>query len=278
MSLKEFIKEYTGWKDSLCNFSSNTDEFVHPNNWLIYKYHDETENENTYTLCLDYLGVEYGVCISMLSRYDIVSLDENITMNISDDDNECEIITEKYTYKFKKSYEYHTIKNALGGFYNTYEIQLVEVKNKNKTVETKEKYHLELDKDILNFYLDGEYLWSKIISLKYTNGIYFVLRDKIFTVIDNGCGILNVYNLDGSEYKTINTNMEYIQCINITSNEKFLKLEGFIWNPIYIKELISIDSIFEGKIKYKTCWDGDDDDEFNNFNSDIDEEEFSYDE
>ena len=210
----------------------------------------------------------------MLSQFNIISLNDNITMNVLNDGNECEIITDKYTYKFKLSSEYHTIKNALGGFYNTYGIQLVEIVNKNKTVETKEKLHLKLDENILNFYLDGEYAWSKIISLRYTTGVYFMIRYKIFTVIKNGCGDLDVFNLDGSKYKTIQTVMEYIETIDIISNDKFLKLEGFIWNPIYIKELILIDSIFEDKIKYKTYWEGDNDYEDSNF----DESEFNVEE
>jgi hypothetical protein len=47
-----------------------------------------------------------------------------------------------------------------------------------------------------------------------------------------------------------------------------------IWNPIYIKELILIDSIFEDKIKYKTYWEGDNDYEDSNF----DESEFNVEE
>lgn len=268
-----YIKEYIDWNTSLYNYTMNVDEVVHPNDWIIYKYVDKTENKTIYTICLDYLGVRSGHGISGLSRYDIISDDDNIIMNVSDDKNICEILTKKYKYKFSKSNECIKIENSLKGYYNAYSIELKELKNIEEFKKQSEEYHLELDQNILNFYMDGIYAWSKIISLKYTGGIFLMLRDKIFTVISNGCGILEVFNLDGSEYKKINTSMEYIQSISISDDNKFLKLSGFIWNPIYLKQYILIDSIFEDKLKSKSYCEEDEKYSDSEVNSELDEDE-----
>ena len=273
-----FIKEYSGW-DSACDISSNTTEYEHPNNWVIYKYVDKYENKNTYTLCLDYMAVNSRGCISMLSHFEIVSKDDNIIRNVSNDGLDCEIITEKYNYKFTRSLTCRTIKNSLDGFYNAPRIVLDSIVNRNRTIENAEnpeKYHLNLDGNILNLYIDGEYAWSKIISLKYTEGTYFMLRDKVVTVINNGCGRLDVFNLDGSKYKTIYTEAEYIERADIICNGKFLILYGFVRNPTYVKEIILVDSIFEDRVKqggkHIVYYEGDSD--YDISDSDINETDF----
>ena len=247
--------------DSLYDFSNNTEEVIHPNDWIIYKYNNKQEKKNYYILCLDYLSVKCGI-IYCLSRYNIYSENDNINMIVSDDKQVCEIFTEKYKYIFKKSDKIRKIENSLKGFYNETNIELISV---NKLItpfspKNASKYYFELESDILNFYQDGNYIWSKIISLKYTKGLYFLLNDKIFAVIQNGCGNLECFNIDGTHYKTIQSIMEYITYYSIIENESgketYLKLSGFYWGPIDVIQIIQIDSLFTNKLKYK-CFDDD---------------------
>jgi len=268
-----YIKELNNNTDKSyeCDFSNATKEVYHPNDWIIYKQIED--GKPIYTLCIDYMMAKAGACLYGLSRYDIISLTDDIVLETINDKSECTITTDKYKYEFKKSENVRDIQNTIGGIYKENSIELISVKNitKNK-ISSKEKYYLELDDNILNFYIDGVYVWSKIISLRYTSGIYFVLKDKVFTVINNGCGILDVFNLDGSQYKKIETSMEYIEhsyIIYSDDKEKYLSLRGFIWNPIYVRQYIDIESLFADKLKQKTLWD-DDDDDFND--SDIDDE------
>jgi len=183
-------------------------------------------------------------------------------LNTNEDKSYCTITTDKYKYKFKQSDDTRDIQNAIGVIYKAKTIEFISVELIAKNnIKSDDKYHLELDVNILNFFVDGVYQWSKIISLRYTSGIYFILRDKIFTVIENGCGTLDVFNLDGSPYKQIKTSMEYIEHSNIIdNNDKYLRLSGFIWQPIYVRQYIDIESLFGDKLKQKTLWDGDDDD------------------
>ena len=268
-----YIKELNNNTDKSyeCDFSETTGEVSHPNDWIIYKKIED--GKPNYTICIDHMMAKAGACLYGLSRYDIISLTDDIVLETRNNKSECTITTDKYKYTFKKSEYVRDIQNTIGGIYKENSIELISVKNitKNK-ISSKEKYYLELDDNILNFYIDGVYVWSKIISLRYTSGIYFVLKDKVFTVLNNGCGILDVFNLDGSPYKKIETSMEYIEhSYIIYSDDKptFLRLNGFIWNPIYVKQYIDIESLFADKLKQKTLWDGDDDD-FND--SDIDNE------
>lgn len=262
------IKEYYDWEDVLAICLENSGEFLHPNNWIIYKFVDKNGKEKaTYTLALDYMGVRCGG-ICMLPRYSLVTDDEYTTLDISDDDialdisddkKLCRVITKNYTYHFKQSADFTQIKNSIGGYYNYHSIELIEVK-KNIIIEnesSQDKYNLQLDDNILNFYLNGKYAWSKIISLQYTEGVYFILRDKIFTVISNGYGILDVFNLDGTVFKKIHTSMEYIEWADL--DENFLTIKGFMWNPIYMQQKILIDSIFDAEIYSKTQVDFDGD-------------------
>lgn len=131
----------------------------------------------------------------------------------------------------------------------------------NTEINLDKKYDFILDGNILNFYVDNIYSWSKIISLKYTKGIYFVLFDKIFTVIENGGGILNIFNLDGTLYKNINTSPDYIEHINIIKNDedidKYLEINGFIWQPIGVREYIDIDTLLSDNLRRKTFYEDD---------------------
>jgi hypothetical protein len=255
MTYNANIKLCDAYYDSEYDFSNITEEVIHPNDWIIYKFINE--NKNNYVLCLDYLSVKCGYTYS-LSLFDIYSDNDNINMIVSDDKQVCEIFTKKYKYIFKKSDEIHKIENSLKGFYNATGIKLISINklfnNENSVIlQNVSKYHFELESDILNFYQDGKYIWSKIISLRYTDGIYFVTRDKIFAVIENGCGELECFNLDGTHYKTIQARMEYIRNISIiedeTEKEKYLKLRGFYWGPHYVKQIIQIDSLFTDKLK-----------------------------
>jgi hypothetical protein len=237
------------------DFSTYTDLVIHPDDYIIYKYDDVDDDDNkiiSYLLCLDYPYIKYNECTFSLPRYNIISSNDNIALNKLEDDI-CEIITDKYTYKFKKLDRiYINAKNNMGGNYIAKQIDMLSITKNDKIKKNiKDTYYLEKDNDIINFYNSGKYEWSKIISLRHTAGIYFVLRDKILCVIDNGDGILSIYNLDGTEYKTIRVDMDYICTINI-ENDMYLYIKGFYWSPIHMKQYILIDSIFTDKIKSKT--------------------------
>lgn len=246
-------------KDYEYDFTNISGEVVHPNDWIIYKHIGN--NKTHYTLAIDYTMVRVGGCVYGLSRYDIISSTDDIILQTNEDKSVCTITTDKYKYKFAKSENSNDIQNTIGVIYKTKNIEFISVELITKNnISSDDKYYLELDNNILNFFVDGVYVWSKIISLRYTSGIYFVLKDKIFTVMYNGCGILDVFNLDGSPYKQIKTSMEYIEHSDIIDdNEKYLKLSGFIWGPIYVRQYIDIESLFGDKLKQKTLWDGDDD-------------------
>lgn len=171
------------------------------------------------------------------------------------------ITTEKYKYQFNVSDNVRDIPNSIGGIYKEKQIEFISVEKichqTPNNLSSNDKYYLELDDNILNFYIDGIYAWSKIISLRYTSGIYFVLRDKVFTVIENGYGILDVFNLDGSLYKQIQTSTEYIENTYIINSDdygtpKFLRVDGFFWQPIYRRQYIDIETLFADKLKQKT--------------------------
>ena len=260
-----YIKEINTHSDSKdssyeCDFSGISEEVSHPNDWIIYK--QIQDDKQVYTLCIDYLMVKAGACLYGLSRYEIVTSNDNIILQTTDDKSECTITTEKYKYQFKVSDNVRDIPNAIGGIYKEKSIEFISVEKISHQTSTKistdDKYYLELDDNILNFYIDGVYAWSKIISLRYTNGIYFVLKDKVFTVIENGCGILDVFNLDGSLYKQIETSMEYIETYSIHS-EKILRINGFVWQPVYLRQYIDVETIFADKIKQKTISEYDND-------------------
>ncbi len=227
-----------------------TNEVIHPNDWIIFK-----SKNNKYKLCIDYIGVKSVNTYYGLSSPDILSSGDDIILEISDDKILCDVITDKYKYKFKQIDDDYVIKNITNGSYKYKNIELISIEKNLKSVDTENKYHLELDVDILNFYIDGKYQWSKIISTRYTKGIYFILEDKIFTVISNGNRHLDILNLDGSLHKQIKTSMEYIETFDIIykdSKPKILKLSGFIWQPIFMKQYIDIDTLFLDKIKEVT--------------------------
>lgn len=254
---------------SECDFSNVNGEVSHPNEWIIYK--EIEDGKPIYTLCIDYLMAK-DTCVHYgLSRYIIVSSSDNIILETTNDKSECTITTEKYKYQFKVSENIRDIQNTIGGVYKAKSIEIVRVEKISHENICNDKYHLELDDNVLSFYIDGVYVWSKIISLKYTSGIYFVLKDKVFTVIENGCRILDVFNLDGSLYKHINVSIDYIEHSNIIysdNTEKYLKLDGFVWHPVFLKQYIDVESIFTDKMKQKTI--SEYDDEYNQLNdSDI---------
>lgn len=228
---------------------SATDEISHPNDWIIYKTKD-----NKYKLGIDYLSIK-SFCAWYGMSYNILSSSDLIILETTDDKSVCDVITDRYKYKFKQSDTLYNITNNTTGSYKYKKIELVSIE-KNidnlKKLNTEDKYYLELDEYILNLYIDGEYKWSKVISTKYTKGIYFVLGDKIFTVIDNGYSMLDIFNLDGSLHKQIKTSMEYIETFEIIyedSKPKILKLNGFMWHPIYMNQYILIETIFMDKMK-----------------------------
>ena len=265
--MNSYIKEINTRHDtqnhsSECDFSNVNGEVSHPNEWIIYK--EIEDGKPIYTLCIDYLMAKDTCMHYGLSRYIIVSSSDNIILETTNDKTECTITTEKYKYQFKLSENVRDIPNAIGGTYKAKQIEFISVEkicDQNSTkISSDDKYYLELDDNILNFYIDGVYAWSKIISLRYTSGIYFVLKDKVFTVIENGCGILDVFNLDGSSYKQIQTSTEYIENAYSINSEKILRINGFIWQPIYLRQYIDVESLFADKLKQKTLWDGDDDD------------------
>lgn len=261
---------------SQLDFTSVTD-MNQPNDWIIYKsLNDEDEKyKYIYSLCINYMSVKCGGCVYGLSNYVIVSQDDNIQLDVSDDKTYCTVITNKYTYKFIQSNNSDILNNN-GCKYNTKYIELVSIEKNNKEIENFDKYYLELDHNVLNLYMNDKYVWSKIISLHYTEGIYFVVEDKICTVIDNGGGILDVFNTDGTLYKQIQTSMDYIENAKIIYKNdiaKYLRLEGFVWQPVFVKEYIDIKSLFTDKLKQKTI--SEYDDAYNN--SDIETDDFSED-
>ncbi len=244
---------------------TSMDKVIHPNDWIIYK------KGNIYTLCIDFLRIKTGNGCYGLPSHKIMSSSDNIVLEISDDKTICNVITDKYKYKFKNFDNNSPITNITNSSYKFKEIELLSIEKNIKYVNTTDKYYLELDDSILNFYIDGDYKWSKIISLRYTKGIYFVLKDKIFTVIDNGGSMLDILNLDGSLYKQIKTKMDYIESFNIIykDNEpKILKLKGFIWQPIFVKQYIDIETLFLDRIKEVTYYEDDDGDEDNHYLND----------
>lgn len=242
------------------DFTTISGEVIHPNDWIIYKSLDD--KKYCYTLAIDYKIVKADCCHYCLSMYDILSSTDDIVLRTNEDNSVCTITTDKYKYEFTKSKNTDDIENLIGGVYKAQIIELISVELVEKNnISSNDKYHLELDDNILNFYIDGVYQWSKIISTKYTSGIYFVLKDKIFTVIENGCGILDVFNLDGSLYKQIQTSMEYIEhshIINSDDKPTFLRLDGFIWQPVFLRQYIDIESLFADKLKHKTISEYDD--------------------
>lgn len=262
MSIKLYSNTYYDFE-----FTNETGVVEHPQDWIVYKRSDpDDHNKTIYTLCIDYTCVKAGACSYGMSRYDIISSSDNITFDITDDKKECIITTDKYKYKFKKTDTEREIKNYIGGIYKTHEIEFIYVEQTNKKNDIKEKYYIDFEDNIINFYMDGQYCWSKIIATNYTQGVYFTCNDKIFTVIKNGAGILNVFNLDGTLCKKIQTNMEYIRYAYIIyddkENPKYLKLIGFIWQPIEVVQYIDVNTLLSDRLRQKSYFD-DDIDEIN---------------
>ena len=70
--------------------------------------------------------------------------------------------------------------------------------------------------------------------------------------------------------------MDYIENAKIIYKNdiaKYLRLEGFVWQPVFVKEYIDIKSLFTDKLKQKTI--SEYDDAYNN--SDIESDDFSED-
>ena len=85
------INTHSDSKDSSwqCDFSEISEEVSHPNDWIIYKQIQDDKAE--YTLCIDYLMAKSG-CVSYgLSRYDIISLTDNIVLETTNDNSECTV-------------------------------------------------------------------------------------------------------------------------------------------------------------------------------------------
>jgi len=265
MSIKPYPSNTHEFDFSNLDFSNHTGIIEHPQDWIIYTH------LNNYTLCIDYLCIQTGCMIYRLSRYNILSSTDNIIFNISDDKMICELITDKYKYKFKKTDKEREISNNLGGIYKTHEIELIFLEKLNHKNNISEKMYIDFEENIIDFYMNGKYCWSKIIATNYTKGIYFICLDKIFTVIQNGAGILDVFNLDGTLYKKIQTSMEYIRYANIIFNDKnenpkYLKLVGFIWNPIEVVQYIDVNTLLNDKLRQKTYWE----DNFNEIDECVD--------
>lgn len=261
------IKQYPPNTYYQFDFTFDTEIIEHPQDWVIYKCSEQDDNTKfNYTLCIDYTCIKAGCMSYGMSRYDIISSSDNITFDISDDKKECIITTDKYKYKFKKTDEEREIKNNFGGIYKTCEIEFVYVKQINNKSDIKEKYYIDFEDNIINFYMNGEYCWSKIIATNYTQGVYFICLNKIFTVIKNGAGILDVFNLDGTLYKKIQTNMDYIRYAYIiydfNENPKYLKISGFIWQPIEVVQYIDVNTLLSDRLRQKSYFD-DDIDEIN---------------
>lgn len=244
------------------NFTSETN-VIEPENWSIVKSNEVDDNSNPvsrYTLCIEHVMARAG-CLYGLCGFEIQSSSDNISVEISEDKNNCTIITDKYEYKFKKTTS-RDIPNNMNGIYRSWNFEPEFIRKLfNTEINSDKKYDFILDGNILNFYVDNIYSWSKIISLRYTKGIYFVLFDKVFTVEENGGGILNIFNLDGTLYKNILTSPDYIEYINIIENDegidKYLEINGFIWQPIYVRQYIDIDTLLSDKLRQKTFYEDD---------------------
>jgi hypothetical protein len=243
--------DFTDW----CNISNVTDE-INSVDWVIYKRDDVDDDDNPiirYDLCIGHMTVYRTGWSSCLRYFNIISSSDDIQFDISEDKSICKITTDKYIYEFKKS-DFLTIKNNIGGVYRTNDFENISITKLTKLTNS-DKYYLELDNDVLSLYVDNNYLWSKIISKKYTEGVYFICKDKVFCVIANGRGILDIFNIDGSIYKNIQTSMDYIERVSIKEDDKqnkYLVLTGFIWNPIYVVQYIDLETVLSDRIKQKT--------------------------
>ena len=245
------------------NLCEATSEVTYPDNWVLYK--SIYNNKSYYTLFLNFMQV---LCnpgfIQMLSRYSIYSDNDNITKDVSG--NTCTITTDKYKYIFVKSNDIMSVKNTIGGSYNSHTIEVMSI-NKVTELELTDKpeHYLKLDDDtnVLSYYHDNKYQWSKIISNKYTTGVYFILRDKIFTIIHNGYGKVDIFNFDGTHHSSFNPGfIEYIERYELTydsnNQPEYITFHGFIWNPINLSVRVKIDSIFSDKLETKIKWVDDD--------------------
>jgi hypothetical protein len=277
-----------------CNFS-NIIDVINPVDWVIYKWDNLDNNNNNnnnnnpnisyplYTICIEHICAYTSGCLYGLSQFNIISSSDDIKFDISEDKTICKITTDKYKYEFKKS-ELRDIKNNIGGIYRTNNFDNISVcKINDMSLNRTDKYYLELDDNILNVYVDNNYCWSKIISKKYTNGIYFMCKDKVFCVIKNGSGILNIFNIDGTLYKNIGTSMEYIKYAWIDededdNNNKFIRLSGFVWQPISVRQYIDVETVLFDRIKQKTYWQGDGYDKHDFGDDDFHYDDLQYDE
>ena len=245
------------------NLCEATIEVTYPDNWILYKY--VYQDIASYTLFLNFMQVRSNPgFIQMLSRYSIYSDNDNITKEVSG--NTCTITTDKYKYIFVKSNDIIPIQNAIGGSYNANRIEVLSV-NKITELELTDKpeHYLKLDDDtnVLSYYHNNKYQWSKIISNKYTTGVYFILRDKIFAVIQNGEGQIEIFNLDGTHYSYLYPGcIEYIQRYELTydsnNQPEYITFHGFIWNPHFLSVRVKVDSIFSDKLETKVKWRDDD--------------------
>ena len=245
------------------NLCEATSEVTYPDNWILYK--SVYNNKSSYTLFLNFMQVRCNPgFIQLLSRYSIYSDNDNITKEVSG--NKCIITTDKYKCVFVKSNHIMPVKNTIGGSYNSHTIEVMSI---NKVTEleltNKPEHYLKLDDDtnILSYYRDNKYQWSKIISEKYTTGVYFILRDKIFAVIENGTGQIEIFNFDGSYHSSFNPGwIEYIERYELTydsnNQPEYITFHGFIWNPHFLSVRVKVDSIFSDRLETKIKWRDDD--------------------
>ena len=247
---------YEDW----CNIS-NVTNVINSVDWVIYKRDDLDDFDNPiirYYLCIGHMTVNMTGYSFGLRHFNINSSSDDIKFDISEDKMICNITTDKYKYEFKKG-DIRDIKNNIGGVYKTNDFELISISKLNKlnnqSITTSDKYYLELDNDVLSLYVDNNYLWSKILSHIYTDGVYFMCKDKVFCVISNGGGILDIFNIDGSLYKNIQTSMDYITTAFIKEDDKqhkYLVLTGFIWQPVYVRQYIDVETVLYDKYKQKT--------------------------
>ena len=224
------------------NLYEKKEEVSLSDNWVVYR-----DRPSNYTLFLNFACVNMHTgWKQLLPRYRICSDNDNIQKKVTGDI--CEVRTDNYLYVFKRGEKWReTIRNNLsGGSYTPFDIECLQVQKIKglKRADVPEHY-IQLDEgtDILSYYHNGDYQWSKIICKKYTEGVYFILRDKIFAVIRNGLGVVNIFNFDGSDYSKFSPGyMEYIERYVIDG--EYLRFYGFIWGPEFLTASVKIDSIF----------------------------------
>jgi hypothetical protein len=232
-----------------------------PERWIVYKH-----GPASYTLFLNFMYVcVQPAYFNTLPHYKIISDDDNIRKTVTGDT--CELLTDKYRYVFRCSERSMQIENRIGGIYRA---SLIELQSIQKLTEAelagKPEHYLQLDEGttILSYYYNNSYRWSKIISDRYTAGVYFILLDRIFAVMRNGSGQIDIFNFDGSHCGVFAPgSIEYIERYWIDG--EFLYLYGFIWNPHYLTVKVKISSIFSSQLERRIKWEDDEDDEDEDF-------------